>query len=93
MNANVGRVIGTCGLGVIHGFEHNFGYGQTLSVERIRQGGGIGYTVVGFVNQPRCKKMYEWIKERYDIVFQSPVKKNRNSRRKFFFIVFKEKSK
>ena len=33
------------------------------------------------------------IKERYDIVFQSPVKRNKNSDNMFFFIVYTNKGK
>lgn len=88
--ANVSVLPATCGVGCV--YSHDSYYADELTVQQIKQrGGGIGYNVAGFVNGPRCKGVYNFIKDNFDIVFQSPVKKNRRSGRKFFFIVFKEK--
>jgi Na+/H+ antiporter NhaA len=81
---------GTCGVSVVYSFTN----GQQWYFDELKgQGllGGIGYSVAGFVNTLVCKEAYQQIKRHYQIVFQSPVKRNANSGRKFFFIVFKAK--
>lgn len=78
---------GTCGLSCFYEFGSS-DYGNPISSLSL---GGIGYSVAGFVNNRACKTAYEEIKEHYEIVFQSPVKRNRNSGNQFFFIVFKRK--
>lgn len=83
---------GTCGVGLFSGFQlsptyYNHGPGHALTLS------GIGYAVAGFTNIPSCKEVYDDIKERYDIVFQSPVKKNENSNNQFFFIVYTKTGK
>lgn len=83
-------LISTCGLGLVHSYSSE--YAPILTKSEIRTfGGGIGYNVAGFVKSKECKQVYNWISENYDIVFQSPVKRNRRSGRQFFFIVFKDK--
>lgn len=90
MNGYVTTLAATCGVGLVYAFDA--AYGNQLSKTYVKtHGGGIGYNVAGFVSTPRSKRVYEWLSENYDIVFQSPVKKNRRSGRKFFFIVFKDK--
>ncbi len=89
--ASSSQVIGTCGLGVLYNFSTRNGRWSYKSNITSCSFGGIGYNVAGFVNTRICKRVYEEINEYYEIVFQSPVKKNTNSNRKFFFIIFKRK--
>ena len=85
------RVTSTCGLGLIG----NFSFGNRQWATKLKDinlvNNGIGYTVAGFVDTKVCEKMYKHVAEKYKIVFQSPVKINRNSGRKFFFIIFTKK--
>lgn len=85
------NVAGTCGLAVWHSFENDWYNWDYIHALQSAPMGGIGFTVAGFVQTKRCKRVFEWIKENKEIVYQSPVKKNRNSGRQFFFIVFKNK--
>lgn len=90
MRAYVSTATATCGVGVVYGMGAT--YATDLTKYKIEDfGGGIGYNIAGFVNTKVCRKTYNWIKDNYDIVFQSPVKRNRNSGHLFFFIVFKER--
>lgn len=91
----------TCGVGLIHDFNEGTGYyfdrWETLPINRVATNSGCGWQVAGFVNDKICAEAYEVLKKRYKIVFQAPVRKNANSRRNFFFILYdghqKRKSK
>lgn len=83
-----GPLDGTCGVNVWYNYNSPYGY----SIEEARMG-GIGYAVAGFVNESVSKQVFEHIKEKKEVVFCSPVKTNRNSGNKFFFVVFKNTRK
>ena len=87
-----GRVPGTCGVGLYYMFNNPPSYYHNGPSCALTQG-GIGYAIAGFVNTTDCKAVYDKIKEDHKIVFQSPVKNNRNSGREFFFIVYTKKGK
>lgn len=93
MKCDTDIVPGTCGLGVLYEFDFYNEYGEWDSPYEIIDAplGGIDYAVAGFVDNLTCKEAYEEINEHYDIVYQSPVKRNCNSGNMFFFIVFKRK--
>lgn len=84
------RVYGNCGVGCISGFNNPNNYMHNLT-ERNLVANGIGYSITGFVQSDRCERVYKHIADNYNIVFQSPVKHNNNSGRKFFFIIFTKK--
>lgn len=88
MRATFSHIGGTCGVGVWSNLNQSW-----ASSNPMRQWGGIGYNVVGFVDTPNCRSAYNEIKEKHTIVFQSPVKRNQNSGNKFFFIVVKKGKK
>lgn len=90
MRGYCSTVPGMCGLGVVHSFDNPHGQQYKVNVSAARLG-GIDFSVAGFTDTKRCQKTYNVIKESFDIVFQSPVKRNRNSGNMFFFIVFKRK--
>jgi hypothetical protein len=76
---------GSCGFGVVYNHEYNPG-------GRISQlPGGTGICVSAFVNEPRCKRVYDWIVENCEILYQSPVMFNSNSGNRNFLVVFKRK--
>jgi len=94
MKAWIDWIGSTCGVGEISGYHNPSDHysPDNLTPENIKDsGGGIGYNIAGFLNSNNCKAVYEEIKRDYDIVFQSPVKRNKNSGNDFFFIVFKLK--
>lgn len=81
INGFIGSVLGTCGLGVLYGFKST-----TTAIPFFSS--GTGFCVAGFTAHNRCEKTYNEIKKKYKIVYQSPVRINRNSGNKFFFIIF-----
>lgn len=89
MKTWVGDCIGTCGLGVVYGFNSNDPYvaSSGTSIRRLRPR-GAGFSVAGFLNTPKCKKAYEELAERFQMVYQSPVRRNRNTGNNFFFVIY-----
>ncbi len=83
-----GHVHSTCGVNVWYNYNSPYGYSIEVAPE-----GGIGYAVAGFINEVDSKQVFDYIKEKKEVVFCSPVKKNRNSDNKFFFVVFKDTKK
>lgn len=85
-----GTVPGTCGVGLFMGFANSPSY-YSQGPQAALNTGGIAYAIAGFVDTIACKEVYENIKEHHKIVFQSPVKRNRNSDNRFFFVVYTRK--
>lgn len=56
-------------------------------VQTIR-GTGTGLVLAAFVDTPVCRKAYEKITEKWPVLYQSPRRRNRNSGRDFFFIIY-----
>lgn len=85
-----GILPGSCGFGILynHGLTTNNQY--DLSPQDLLPG-GTGICTAAFVNEPRCKVVYDWITENCEILYQSPVLRNRNSGRGNFLVVFKRK--
>lgn len=79
------NVSGTCGLGVVYAF--NTDWAEAINLDHLKQQ-GTGFFVAGFIPTKKCRKQYEAIAERFPIVYQSPVRRNRNSGNNFFFIIF-----
>lgn len=52
---------------------------------------GCGWNLASFRNKPAERKVYEWIKSKYPIVFQSPVRVNKRTKREWFFVIFDTK--
>jgi len=84
-NCSTGVLPGSCGYGIVYNHGHNRGARDT------RLPGGTGICVAAFVNEMRCKEVYDWILANCEILYQSPVEMNRNSGRPNFLVVFKEK--
>ena len=53
---------------------------------------GCGWVVCGFIDKRPSKEMYDDMTSRYPMVYQSPVRKNKNSRNNFFFCIFDVRS-
>lgn len=90
-------VPGNCGLGYLSGHDYSVhrpgDYFQIPKVDvAVKAAGGTGFFTTGFINEERCQRMYEHLCKHYKLVFQTPVRTNRNSSRKFFAAVF-DKSK
>ena len=78
-------IAGSCGYTVI------YGHGLYSGIVGGRVGGGTGVSIAAFVDESRCKRVYDWIVENCEILYQSPVMWNCNSGRDNFLVVFKRK--
>lgn len=87
---NATSVTWSCGLGVVGSFRFNRQniYGDELPAVAGLRGGGTGYHVAAFVNTPECAAEYKAITAAHELLFQSDVRRNRNSGRGFFFIIY-----
>jgi len=76
-------VTGACGISVLY----EFGYGKEVS--DILIGGGIGLVCAGFIDgNETSDKVFNEMQKRGQLLFKSPVRKNRNSGNMFYFAVF-----
>lgn len=83
---------GTCGVGLLSGFvDDNYYPRDYLTPSKVAVSGGCGWQIAGFINDSVRKQVYEEFKKRFKIVMQSPVRVNKNSGNKFFFIVYDSK--
>jgi hypothetical protein len=86
---HVSTLHGTCGTGLISNFEsYRNSYSYNRNIKDTALPGGAGWVVAGFINNEVCKEAYEIMKGRCKIVLQTPVRRNFNSRNRFFFIVY-----
>lgn len=84
MNADFDQLIGTCG---VHLFHHFGSYYDNYTVATLPLG-GANLACASFINTSECKQAYTALKNRFNIVYQSSVRINRNSGRPFFFVVY-----
>lgn len=91
MRASVQNLSGSCGLGVLYGFNEDipgqYTYQQPVEQAK-RYAGGTGFFVAAFVNSKVCKKTFEELVANNKVVMQAPVRRNENSGRGFFFCIF-----
>ena len=88
MRATVLYDVTTCGLAVWHGFNY-----PTWDIGNYDRFGGIGFAIAGFVNKESSKRVYDEISKKHTIVYQSPIKENKNTGNQFFFVVFSKGKK
>lgn len=50
--------------------------------------GQSGLACAAFINNLECRTAYENLKDRFNIVFQSTVRKNKGSGNELFFVVY-----
>lgn len=82
---------GNCGISYIYDIMYDFGYTnypyQKLD-KNIKFPGGCGWQIAGFIDTKQCKDAYDKLKTFAEIVYQAPVRVNRNSGNKFFFVLY-----
>jgi hypothetical protein len=81
MNGRRAGQHGMCGLNLIVDF-----FDDDVNRETLRQ--GVGFTILGFNASWICHRTYEQYSRVYNIVYQSPVRRNTRSGNDFFFAVF-----
>jgi hypothetical protein len=87
MYANFNSMHGACGVGVYHCFRNERIY-QWEHPIKFNAKGGAGWVTAGFVNTTQCHEAYKKLSKKYKLVWQSPVRRNSNSGRDFFFAVW-----
>ncbi len=73
-----------CGTNVIYAFGDAYGAVNTSWAPL----GGAQLAVAPFVNTKACKQAYEDLKTRFNIVYQCEPRRNANSGRMFFMVVY-----
>ncbi len=82
---------GLCGLAALRNFCVKLPpYSDYRAFEpaRLIEGGAAGFAVAAFIENNVCRRMYKALKKRFKIVYQSPVRVNRNTNNKFFFVIY-----
>lgn len=91
MRGEMCGVTATCGLGLYYDFLYQEDpENQKLNFKR-NSWAGADFNVVGFIDAPTCKKVYEKLCKHQTLVYQSPVRCNRNSGNMFFFCIFDQR--
>lgn len=89
VKAYIGAVPGNCGILLLSGHSLDpDAWSRPLTKKQIESMRSTGFGITGFVDEPRCKAVYDWLTKNYEIVYQSPVRENRNTGHDFFFVVF-----
>lgn len=99
MTFNLENQAGACGVGNMYAFhKYNLNsinirdcpyYENAFTQENIHSlSGGCGFLSVAFIDTPDCKLMFQKLKEWFPILYQSPIRYNKNSENNFFFVIF-----
>jgi hypothetical protein len=87
----------TCGVGVLGIFRDNNsqeGGHWIPTLEQVAPITGCGWVIAGFTNQkPVYRQAYLDLRKRWKLVYQSPVRVNTRTGRKFFFCIFDSREK
>ena len=90
-----------CGVGLVGDFSFNNGSDSDfyeyvydfIKLSDEEASSGCGWYIAGFVDNIKSRLAYEEINRLYKVIYQSPVRINRNSDNEFFFVVFDIRSK
>lgn len=83
--ADFTTIDGACGVGVAYSFADDKYYNHPIDS---RNPGGAGFLCAGFLNNDICQRAYQQLCAKYTLVYQSPVRINKNSDNDFYFCVF-----
>lgn len=86
----------TCGVSILGIFrlEGEDGFGSGIDLDKVLPTAGCGYVIAGFTTErPAYGEAYKILKKRWPIVFQSEVRTNTRTNRKFFFCIYDTKGK
>jgi hypothetical protein len=79
-----------CGVNDVGGFS--FGDAADEAPSTVNES-GTGLFTATFINNAECKAAYEYLCKEHVLLFQSPKKKNKNSKRDVFLCVFLHKNR
>lgn len=57
-------------------------------IEELKHKGGAGFVGTGFIAQENSRLSYEWLCKNKRLIFQTPVRNNKNSNNLFFYAMF-----
>lgn len=82
-----------CGVGHIYSFSQGDkpAWYWGTNINDLKNDGGADWTMAAFVPTDVCKAMYKALCAKHRLVFQSPVRENKNSGQEFFFCIFDTK--
>lgn len=82
-------ISGACGISHICDFTNNWGWGERKYFPSARQmEAGCAWALIGFIDTPTMYDVYQAACIKYKLVYQSPVRRNKNSGNDFFFCIF-----
>lgn len=88
---DVNTVVGACGVTLLHDF-YNHPYEDEFNFTDGILPGGAGFITAGFIYENELSdNMFALLSSKYDVLFVSPVRLNRNSKNQFYFAVFSVK--
>lgn len=90
MKCYIDSLVGGCGVTVFSDFSNEDHWGEkNMVVDDIDKDEiGAGWGIACFIDEDACREAYNDIASKYNIIFQSPVRTNRNTGNPFFFIIF-----
>lgn len=78
-----------CGIGHVYGYSiGRTSWGWGLSLDELKNDGGADWVLAAFTPNEVCEKTYKALCAKHRLVFQSPVRENKNSGNRFFFCIF-----
>lgn len=81
-------VAGGCGIGVLYDFT-DYNHWNHKNPEEIIPEGGAGWVIVSFVvYDSKSNEVREKLDKRWDILYESEVRTNRNSGNKCYFVIY-----
>jgi hypothetical protein len=86
-------ITGACGVGILTDFsllddDEDVSYYRDELIDGFTPHGGAGFELAGFIDTDACRETYKKLAERFKIVYQSPVRLNKNSYNQFFFVIY-----
>lgn len=83
---------GSCGVTLLHSFYEGHATYKFNPDDDIMPG-GAGFITAGFIHENELSdKMFVFLSSKYDVLFVSEVRLNRNSQNQFYFAVFSVKN-
>lgn len=86
-----GTIVGSCGISTLYDFQDDDDFWAPpmgCLPNNKNMDGGCGWILIGFINTKLMRKVYQEACKKYTLVYQSPVRRNRNSGNQFFFCIF-----
>lgn len=87
------RMFTCCGVQEIGGFDFTDSAWGGDKIEEVSQDEGADLLIAAFIDESGQKEAYEALCKKFRLLYQSPVKRNRNSGNRLFLCVFDTSSR